>query len=50
MRAFDKSINNELQFLVDTAVENGLQFFINDQNDLEIKDNMEQLSLVNFSY
>lgn len=30
---------SDLQFLVDTAVENGLQCFINDQNDLEIKDN-----------
>ena len=30
---------SDLKFLVDTAVENGLQCFINDQNDLEIKDN-----------
>ena len=28
---------NELQFLIDTAIENNLEYFINDRNDLEIK-------------
>ena len=28
---------NELQFLIDTAIENDLEYFINDRNDLEIK-------------
>lgn len=28
---------NELQFLIDTAIENNLEYFTNDRNDLEIK-------------
>lgn len=28
---------NELQFLIDTAIENNLEYFTNDNNDLEIK-------------
>ena len=30
--------NNSLKFLVDVANENDLQYFVNDHNDLEIKD------------